>query len=528
MESLGRYEILRELGRGGMATVYLARQRDLGRLVALKELGVLRATDGTLAQRFLREARLAGSLSHPNVVTVHDYFEYDGTPFIAMEYVSGGSLRAHMAAGRSTAQIAGSLQGVLAGLSAAGAVGIVHRDLKPENVLVTDAGTVKIADFGIARAGDRLLETHALTKTGTTLGTPDYMAPEQALGEPVSPRTDLYAVGVLAFELLIGRTPFADTETPVAVLMRQVSDPIPPVASVRPDVDPRLSDWIDRLLAKDPADRTPSAEVAAEELDEIVLALLGPRWARESRLPVAAAIEPEPFVPRRRDTPPTRRLRTTGSVAAVGSTVADDAGGPTLAPRAAAPVRGPRPRRFSRLVIAALVIVAVAATLAAAAGRGGAPPADDPVAPAASHFGRSEDSSRTSRGSDPTTSDSSASTSRSSGTRSGSSTTTPGSSASGDDDGDSSAADEGGDSQGAATAPASRMAPSGGDDEEGDDEGGDSQGAATAPASRMAPAGGDDEEGDDEGGENADDGGDGGGTEGGGDGENADDGGDGP
>src|SRR4029450_3520473 len=105
--------------------------------------------------------------------------------------------------------------------------------------------------------------THALTKTGTTLGTPDYMAPEQALGEPVSPRTDLYAVGVLAFELLIGRTPFADTETPVAVSMRQVSDPIPPVASVRPDVDPRLSDWIARLLAKDPAARTPSAEVAA-------------------------------------------------------------------------------------------------------------------------------------------------------------------------------------------------------------------------------------------------------------------------
>jgi serine/threonine protein kinase len=513
MESLGRYEILRELGRGGMATVYLARQRDLGRLIALKELGVLRATDGTLAQRFLREARLAGSLSHPNVVTVHDYFEYDGTPFIAMEYVSGGSLRAHMAAGRSTAQIAGALQGVLAGLSAAGAVGIVHRDLKPENVLVTDAGTVKIADFGIARAGDRLLETRALTKTGTTLGTPDYMAPEQALGEPVSPRTDLYAVGVLAFELLIGRTPFADTETPVAVLMRQVSDPIPPVASVRPDVDPRLSDWIDRLLAKEPADRTPSAEVAAEELDEIVLALLGPRWARESRLPVAAAIEPEPLAPRRRDTPPTRRLRSTGSVAAVGSTVADDAGGPTLAPRAAAPVRSPRPRRFPRLVIAAFVIVAVAATLAAAAGRSGAPPADDPVAPAASQLGRSEDSSGTSSGSDPTTSDSSATTTESSGTTRGSATTP---------------ASSGTNSGSSATTPASSATRSADGDSSAADKGGDSQGTATAPASRMAPSGGDDEEGDDEGGENADDGGDGGGTEGGGDGENADDGGDGP
>jgi hypothetical protein len=477
MESLGRYEIVRELGRGGMASVYLARQRDLGRLVALKELGVLRAADSTLALRFLREARLAGALSHPNVVTVHDYFEYDSTPFIAMEYVRGGSLRAHMAAGRSTAQIAGALGGVLSGLSAAGRLGIVHRDLKPENVLVTDDGTVKIADFGIAKAGDRLLTARALTKTGTTLGTPDYMAPEQALGEPVTVQTDLYAVGVLAFELLIGRAPFADTETPVAVLMRQVSDPIPPVGEVRPDIDPRLSDWIGRLLAKDPAERTPSAEVAREELDEIVLAMLGPRWARESRLPVSsdAAVlqDVEAATPRRRATPPTRRLGSTGSAAAVSSTVGDDGGGPTLAPRAAAAVLTPRPRRFSRLMIAAFVIVAVAATLAAATGRSGAPTGGDPVSPARSEsrLDRSAESSAATSASSPTT---------------------PASSASGTGGGDS-------------TAP------------------------AKAPASRPPSAAGDDENGDDEGGgENADDGGDGGGTSGGGSGENADDGGDGP
>ena len=151
MKTVGRYEILREVGRGGMAMVYLARQTDLDRLVALKELGALHAADPPFAQRFLRESRLAGSLSHPNIVTVHDYFEHDGTPYIAMEYVERGSLRPYVGQHDARADRRRA-RGLLAGLAHAEQHGIVHRDLKPENVMVTADGRVKIADFGIAKA----------------------------------------------------------------------------------------------------------------------------------------------------------------------------------------------------------------------------------------------------------------------------------------------------------------------------------------------------------------------------------------
>src|SRR6195952_1614694 len=151
VKTVGRYGIIRELGRGGMAVVYLARQVDLDRLVALKELAAFHPSDPAFARRFVRESRLAGSLVHPNVITVFDYFESEGTPYIAMEYVSGGTLRPH--GGRwSLAQSGGVLEGVLAGLGAAEQLGIVHRDLKPENLMITPAGGVKIADFGIAKA----------------------------------------------------------------------------------------------------------------------------------------------------------------------------------------------------------------------------------------------------------------------------------------------------------------------------------------------------------------------------------------
>jgi protein kinase-like protein len=278
---VGRYEILREVGRGGMAVVWLARQSDLDRSVALKELAAFRAADPGAVSRFLTESRLAGSLNHPNIVTVHDYFEHDGTPYIAMEFFERGSLRQYV--DRLTpAQTTGVLEGLLAGLAHAESRGIVHRDLKPENVMVTADGGVKITDFGLARA----LEAggKALTTTDTAAGTPAYMAPEQAMGKDVGPWTDLYAVGVISYELLAGRPPFHDTEGPLALALRHVREPVPPLRSVAPDVDPRLAAWVERMLAKDPRARPVGAAEAWDELEEAVLGVLGPRWRRDSRL----------------------------------------------------------------------------------------------------------------------------------------------------------------------------------------------------------------------------------------------------
>ena len=286
---VGRYELLREVGRGDIAVVYFARQTELDRFVALKALS---AWDPSFSRRFLRESQLAGALSHPNVVTVLEHFEHEGAPYIAMEYFERGSLRPYV--GRmNLAQIGGVLEGLLAGLTHAESHGIVHRDLKPENLMVTADGRVKIADFGIAKA----TTTHTdavLTVTGVTAGTPAYMAPEQAMAQDIGPWTDLYSVGCMAFELFTGNVPFHDSDAPIEILLRQANEPIPPVKSLRPEVDARISDWIERLLVKDPRQRTQHAGEAWRELEEILIGLLGPLWRREARLVADGAADTPP------------------------------------------------------------------------------------------------------------------------------------------------------------------------------------------------------------------------------------------
>ncbi len=255
--------------------VFLVHQPALDRHVVLKRLD-LDSDDPKVAQRFVREARLAARLDHPNIVMLFDFFEDDAVPYIAMEYVAGGSLRPLVGA-LTLPQVFGVAEGMLAALRHAERHGIAHRDLKPENVLLTGQGGVKIADFGIARAYNAL--TGRLTSTGVAVGTPAYMAPEQAQDLPLGPQTDLYAVGVIVYELLAGRPPF-EADTSVAVLYSHVHRPPPPLTTA----PARVSGWVEWLLAKALDDRPQSASEAWDALEEIAVAELGPYWRRDSAI----------------------------------------------------------------------------------------------------------------------------------------------------------------------------------------------------------------------------------------------------
>ena len=359
LKRVGRYELLKEVGRGGMATVYLARQTDLDRHVALKELASLHSADEAFAERFLRESRMAGSLSHPNIVTVHDYFEHEGTPYISMEYIERGSLRP-LVGHLTLAQIAGVLEGLLAGLQHAASRGIVHRDMKPENVMVTAEGGVKISDFGIGRALNQAGNASKfLTATGTAIGTPAYMAPEQAMAKEVGPWTDLYSLGIMAYEMVLGEVPFSDSETPMSMLVRHVSETIPAPSTINPSIDPQLGEWLEWLLKKDPKDRPPSAGEAWDKLEEIVIHLLGPRWRREARLgdgegephadEDAKPLTPAPFSEERSkvslETPQPEYITVdpAASEAAAAVAAAGVAAAASAAPRAEAPQVAPEP-----------------------------------------------------------------------------------------------------------------------------------------------------------------------------------------
>jgi predicted Ser/Thr protein kinase len=296
--ALDGYDVIRELGRGGMAVVHLARQRDLGRLAALKELAGLNADDPSFAERFLRESRVAGSLNHESIVTVYEYFTDGGTPFIAMELMEGGSLRP-LIGELSLPQTARVLEDLLAAIAFAGKAGIVHRDLKPENALITKGGRVKVADFGIAKAA--LSGQKGLTSEGMTVGTPEYMSPEQAMARDVETTSDLYSIGCMTYEMLTGRLPFADGSQ-AALLMKQVSEPVPDVREVDPLIPESVAQWVQRMTEKDPEDRFPDASAAWEAFEEALLEHVGPLWRRDAVLKPASEIELDD-IPPQTDTP---------------------------------------------------------------------------------------------------------------------------------------------------------------------------------------------------------------------------------
>ena len=299
---IGTYVVVGLIARGGMATVYEAHQPALDRAVALKRLD-LRTDDPTQVDRFIRESRIAASFDHPNIVTVYDFFECDGLPYIAMEYLPRGSLRPCVGQ-LAPPQVFGILEGILAALAHAELHGVAHRDLKPENVLITRSGAVKIADFGIAKAYTQA--TGQFTAAGVAVGTPTYMAPEQALAQQVGPFTDLYAVGVMAYELLSGAPPFEVGDSPMTVMYKHVSEPAPPLTGV----DPRLAAWVARLLEKEPDSRPAGAAEAWSELEEIVVEISGPYWRRHATLGEITGDDPAVSVPPPEDdvgdTPPSR------------------------------------------------------------------------------------------------------------------------------------------------------------------------------------------------------------------------------
>jgi len=254
----GRYALLGELGAGGMATVYRARDEVLGRDVAVKVLSPQFAADPGFLARFEREARHIAALSHPRIVTVFDCGIDRNTPFIVMELVAGRTLRQVLdeigpLSPRGAVTVAAA---VCEALEAAHAAGLIHRDIKPENIVLS-GGEVKVLDFGIARTQDGV----GATRTHAVLGTAAYLSPEQASGGPVGPRADLYALGCVLYEMLTGAPPFT-ADSAVGVAYRQVHDDPGPPSALRPGVAAQL-DWITaRLLAKDPADRPPGAAAA--------------------------------------------------------------------------------------------------------------------------------------------------------------------------------------------------------------------------------------------------------------------------
>jgi len=267
---VGRYALERELGRGGMGVVLLARDLSLDRLVALKLLPAVLAAQPVLRERFLREARTAAGLSHPHVVPIHAVEAHGDIIFIAMAFVDGESLaeRVRRAGPLSPREVARIMREVAWALAYAHGRGIVHRDIKPDNILIErGSGRAMVTDFGIARPSPSAETSKQLTLEGQLIGTAAFMSPEQGAGEPVDGRSDLYALGGVGFFALTGRAPF-EANTLEAILVARFTQTAPPIASARPDVPAALASAIDRCLAREPNDRFASGEALAEALAE--------------------------------------------------------------------------------------------------------------------------------------------------------------------------------------------------------------------------------------------------------------------
>src|SRR5207245_7898803 len=277
---IGKYRLKGELGRGGIGAVYMAEQPGLGREVAIKEL--IQSADPVALKRFLQEAQVMARTSHPNLVQVHDIELMGDINYLVLELVRGRSLRDWMNQGPiPPPQVFAVMHGVLQALDYAHRHSIVHRDMKPENVLISEEGLVKVADFGIARLMDDTGVGGTATKTGTTVGTPQYMSPEQVASSRVDGRSDLYSAGIMFYELVAGQPPFTatDADGPFTLMAKHVQAPPQPPSVFRPGLNPDLEELILKSLSKRPEDRFQTGKEFDEAISRVADQMF-PGWQR--------------------------------------------------------------------------------------------------------------------------------------------------------------------------------------------------------------------------------------------------------
>jgi serine/threonine protein kinase len=261
---IGAYQIVEQIGQGGMATVFKAYQPSMDRYVAIKILPSHFTEDESFVGRFTQEARTLARLEHPHILPVHDYGEQEGITYLVMRYVQAGTLKDLIAReGPMALEEAARILGQVGrALDYAHSQGVVHRDIKPSNVLVDQRGDTFLTDFGIAKL---VAETAQFTASGAIIGTPAYMSPEQGMGKPADSRCDIYSLGVVLYELVTGRVPF-EAETPLAVLLKHVNDPLPLPRQIKPDLPAAVERVILKAMAKAPEDRFQSAQEMIDAL----------------------------------------------------------------------------------------------------------------------------------------------------------------------------------------------------------------------------------------------------------------------
>jgi predicted Ser/Thr protein kinase len=279
-QTLGPYRIIEQIGIGGMATVYKAYQPSMDRYVAVKVLPVLVSRDPAFLKRFRREAKVVAKLEHKHILPIYDYGEQEGLTYLAMRCVEAGTLKDRLAAGQlDLPEIYRTIAQVGAALDYAHRLGVIHRDVKPSNVLIDSQGDAYLTDFGLARIME---SSEQLTATGVGVGTPDYMAPEQGQGLKIDHRSDIYSLGVMLYEMVTGRVPY-EAETPMAVVIKHISAPLPLPSSVKPDIPQQVERVILKAMAKNPDDRF-------QTVGEMVTALDAAVRLAQAEAPIKAAV----------------------------------------------------------------------------------------------------------------------------------------------------------------------------------------------------------------------------------------------